>query len=952
VEQKKPLKVAVIAVHGVGDQPPLETVRKIGDLLQDIDIPPPDPAKKPPECPKTHHVDPAYYPFREQAIRINVRPTIVTGERPAETAARNRGPFDAYVSQRMSDGGEDRDVAQEFIRGQLRCYEGEKPQDTYNTVRLEGRRTKRSPDEEERDIHIYEMYWADLSRLKAGLFSIFTELYQVLFHLSSLGVHTVNAAALQHNGDARWGRFRTLQKWATGALTVFIPVINVLMLAFAAVAVGLAAMDKLPWKGRVAVIGAVLATACVVGLGLLLWRRKPPAALWLAPVLLWIGIVAAAILWAWEHSDLDGSEWIRILESVILAGIAGVLVFLLMGAYNKRRPGALKWTWISAAIVFVAGVVMFMITPLPSNVIPAVRVTPGVNGKNHDKVNWTIDPPDAGSISDGVYSPPPSTKEQTVKVTATSKADSTKKDTVTIHLLLPGAVSINPSRDVNVNLDESQVFDIEIVPSYATISLTLTFWVREFETAIAALWGAWTVLLFLAVVVWIAGQLAVKSGDTLGRRSRWTGRLLLSLPALAFLIVTFTGWGLIGMALHGYMPNMAYRPFLPHLEDAGTIPGFISALLTGPIGMALPLVLFLAGLSLLPALWGFFPVVLPEVFPPQSWDALKLKNSDPLGRWLTSAYRWGLLVSGILLYLAITIVFPVGVILAFLTQNEGWLLNFGWLKGLGYLSGAGFAWLFAMRGRLQKLTLGFSSVLDLMLDVDNWLREFPRKSNPKARICGRYSSLLRYIANWQSPEGDGYDRIVIIAHSQGTVISADLLRFFHLEAKGGPLEKYDPELKRLDTIPIRLFTMGSPLRQAYGRRFPYLYEWATHASTAPMDPWKHRDLPRDQAPDPRELGPPGGLTLWDNAYRSGDYVGRNLWRTDDPHCGYVYSPDRMGSPHTVKSPANSTEEIPAGAPPDPENVRLEFCIGAGAHTHYWDETAPMIANELDRLIAL
>lgn len=28
----------------------------------------------------------------------------------------------------------------------------------------------------------------------------------------------------------------------------------------------------------------------------------------------------------------------------------------------------------------------------------------------------------------------------------------------------------------------------------------------------------------------------------------------------------------------------------------------------------------------------------------------------------------------------------------------------------------------------------------------------------------------------------------------------------------------------------------------------------------------------------------------------------------------------------------------------------EFCIGAGAHTHYWDDTAPDIAQALNALI--
>jgi hypothetical protein len=34
----------------------------------------------------------------------------------------------------------------------------------------------------------------------------------------------------------------------------------------------------------------------------------------------------------------------------------------------------------------------------------------------------------------------------------------------------------------------------------------------------------------------------------------------------------------------------------------------------------------------------------------------------------------------------------------------------------------------------------------------------------------------------------------------------------------------------------------------------------------------------------------------------------------------------------------------------PPGNRREFCLGRGAHTHYWDETAPQVALELDRLV--
>jgi hypothetical protein len=131
---------------------------------------------------------------------------------------------------------------------------------------------------------------------------------------------------------------------------------------------------------------------------------------------------------------------------------------------------------------------------------------------------------------------------------------------------------------------------------------------------------------------------------------------------------------------------------------------------------------------------------------------------------------------------------------------------------------------------------------------------------------------------------------VIVAHSQGTVITADLLRF--LRDAASPND--DPQIARLAAMPVYLFTMGCPLRDLYAARFPRLYHWA-------------------RRPEPAALG----VRQWTNAYRSGDYIGRSLWpdeRTDD-------------------------------------STRTDVCIGAGAHTHYWDRTAPMIAEMLDRAIA-
>jgi hypothetical protein len=736
------------------------------------------------------------------------------------------------------------------MRGQLRCYKGEDPEDTYETVRLEGARASRD-GEPARDVHLYELYWADLSRLKAGLFSIFTELYQVLFHLSSVGTHTIDAAAMHHRSPA-WKRYRRAQSWASVMLTVPIPLINLFMLAVASVALGLAGLKHAPVPAQTATVGAVLATTFVASLGLWLWKRESPAAVWSFPVALWIAITAGATAWGYAHPELKHHEMLNVLESVFLAAAAGGLIALLIRAYNRRRPGASQWAVWLASLLLAMGAV---------------------------------------------------------------------------HLFL----RLGSHRG------------------------TLVFWVGEFEALSMALTVCWAMFFVLGIAAWGLGVRAVREVNKgperdVAARSCWTAQLLLSLPSFVFVTVTLAIWGLIAFAALKILPPVEYSPLLR--KESRMLDDFIRKILSGPVEQALPVVLLLAAIAILPAIWSLGPVAWREVFPPEPYEALHGPGSVRLGRWLTRAFA-GLKISGRVLYAAMMFVMPLAVAfcgVVYVLQSSAlplpqWMdilfkvVGSRWVSALGVFSGAAFAWLFAMRGSLRKLALGFRPVLNIILDIDNWLREHPLDANPKARICGRYVSLLRYVCNWRHPiTGQRYDKIVILAHSQGTVVSADLLRFIHAEA-AGPMGAYDPQLARLDEIPVYFFTMGCPLRQMYGLRFPYLYEWARHEVQSPMESWSSGDLPADRHPHPTQLGAAMGLALWVNAYRSGDYIGRNLWRTDG--CEYLWNGDVAAS-HVTPSPYNSTDG----------GVRLEFCIGAGAHTHYWDRTAPMIARELDRLIGL
>jgi hypothetical protein len=161
--------------------------------------------------------------------------------------------------------------------------------------------------------------------------------------------------------------------------------------------------------------------------------------------------------------------------------------------------------------------------------------------------------------------------------------------------------------------------------------------------------------------------------------------------------------------------------------------------------------------------------------------------------------------------------------------------------------------------------------------------------------------------------------VVIVSHSLGTVITVDLLRFLRRSTESAE----ERPLRRLGLTPagdgevaLDLVTMGSPLRQLFGFHFPHLYGWTRAAARDASS-----DLP---------AAAPLGVRSWLNVYRSGDYVGRNLWA--GASAAGVY--DRAGEP----------------PPPDAEG-RADWCVGYGAHTHYWDETAPDVAAALDRLVA-
>jgi len=237
----------------------------------------------------------------------------------------------------------------------------------------------------------------------------------------------------------------------------------------------------------------------------------------------------------------------------------------------------------------------------------------------------------------------------------------------------------------------------------------------------------------------------------------------------------------------------------------------------------------------------------------------------------------------------------------------GWLDHFQGetLVSAGKWVAGGALTIAALGARFTQTFGRVRVIIDAVLDIDNYFGDPPSRQPPRSRIYSRYASLLAYL------RAQGYVRIVIVSHSQGTVISADLLRYLHVQRRL-------PDL--VGHVPVALVTVGSPLRALYAERFPLMYRWvgsnATGFATA--------------APDAADIG----VIEWVNACRSGDYVGRFIWSTCDSGSFRVATVDQAGNVDARRS-----------------GDRTEFCLGAGGHTHYFSNDAAALAVEIDRLIA-
>lgn len=785
-------KVAVIAIHGVGDPSAGSTAQSLTALL----------------VAQEHY---RHVGADQLLVKVNaVHPG---------TQAQPKPPWyslfsSAFTAQRLGRGAktpQDEDLHAGLAR---HLIEGIELDDADRVYRVQRERLA-APCQPQRQVDVLDLHWGDLSGLDNAAQRILTELYTLIFHLCQLGRDTVHHLAMYmrgaHPGHGTAARVLSYaQQWSDALLTKPSAVLNALLVLLTLWWLPLAAIGKSGKLSSWAVPG-VSASAVIALLALLAWCYRPSSRARFAGAVAGLAVFGVALALAVMGSPLM-VYWVAALWMLTLFGLFEAFLHFC----EERVHGALLWGRV--AMVAMVGVMLLGIRHRRENPLPLLQPAP---------LDWLAQAAGAG-----------------------------------------------------------------------------------IEAITAALLVVWSVMSLAVLVTVLAGSwLKWRSADPVVSRSVDTGRIGLYASTALFVTLTVAAWTLAIDTVVASFGGAAYQPFYPGVLEA-TVGDFARA------RYADAALTFSIVLLVLAVLLGWLVAVLvPSVIAEFAAPAPHSDGSR-LGRWLSgsgkSLTRWTprviLFGAGVFIVWA---VYATGAVSCGAAQLQGdatrllcgvvgtvrqwsndWL---GWLLSIVAGSAAGLVVVGArVFGSLGKIRIA----LDAALDVDKHFREFPERATPRGRIAARVCSLL------EATRGMGYTRVVLVAHSQGTIITTELLRYLSL---------CQPE--RVAALPpLYLLTCGCPLRQLYEARFPALYPWARtvhpEGATGP-----HAD----------QLG----VRKWTNMYCTGDYVGRWVW---------------------VPRPGAEEELLLTGVNLD-DGTHRQICIGKGAHTHYYDTQQRAMADEVQALIA-
>ncbi|MEP6873239.1 MAG: hypothetical protein ABI887_02660 [Burkholderiales bacterium] len=685
-------------------------------------------------------------------------------------------------------------------------------------------------------LDVFEMHWADLSRLSSSAPRIVSELFTLLFHLSKLGADAVGLAAttFPKNRPLQWLNF--FQRNADWLYSRWLALVSLQLVV--------CALLVLP---RGVLAGHALGS--------------------LAAGLLAVLSVVVAALWVYRGK----ASWLKASLACIVPGVlAAIALVWLVGSHWPTAAPWLMAAWIVVIVVLHDGLLRF-----------CERRFRAVLGIGRLLL------------------------------------------ALTLALVLWGG----------------QLFGMNNWDGWALGVLNAV------EGLLLGQVALWMLITPLIVGIVVAGMLAGRAArprsakddaTTTVQQAVVTGRLGLFVSLGIFLAFTMTAWTMFAAPLKSLAADLHYTPWW---FGSTTMPAaeFVQQRLVNstenfaPVALALLVLLGFIALSFLPSL-------LIEV------RAVEGVQSARLGRWLTLGNRaierlacwWSWLLLPLLLVAALVLAASQwqqwadhqtcttaeraaasdgNCIAAITTQVhaltdpllESWSSTQSTsnkaLASLVLALSGGAAGLIAIGGMAFKKVRALRAPLDAALDVDNHFREFPRDAISRVQIVERYVALLERVIT------AGHTEIAIVSHSQGTVITADLLRYLQQrerllrpgQAAGDALVALGARLRGH----VRLLTVGSPLRQLYALRFPVMYGWVLGNVNGP-----HR------GPSPAALG----AVRWINLWGSGDYVGRWLWAS----AGGA-QPTALQFPEEDYAPTLRSHD-----------GWRDQCIGADAHTHYFE----------------
>ena len=738
-------RVAVVAVHGVGKHDAGCSARSMADLLLGLNA-----CNDPAECSP-------YVSFTEEGIEVPLPgPAVFFDCAPSKkdlwttlrtTFEERRGFFeDKFRLKNWRPELREKivaaDISNEFMHSQLCEYEGDPLHGKYESFRLAGERSGAAGPKTQ--VHIYEMYWADLAKRNNSFIRFFVSFYQLLIHLSSLGRTAVDHAALEHTGSQPWLFAQRSYNYAARVLTLGIFNLLVLLPVVAFAPITLLLKDGAALAGATALSAlAAAGLAAAAGSRMGRWFGARSGAFFLFFCAL-VGLAGASAAWAAYRGFAGHPEGAKVTLALGWWIVAYLIVGWIFSAYDVVRSGAKESG--ALGMVLVAGGFIACFFCAQSSGYPS--------------------PYSAAAF---------------------------------------------------------------MMIQYVFLGLRLF----------------WAFLIFLALLAFLLEFVCVVSAKSREEKARAraafrTGRFALAVPAVLLILLSIFAWS--GVFHYAWNHVSLYRadnpetnrplpeaPLWDSLEvlriPRSEIPQLLrshpEAVTPAPSDpdickadtgatfqncQMLEATLFQGAPIGLPAVLlslnaGFFLLILLAI--PSAWQEFKHPRgatngrSRRLGEWLTGAFG-SFRVAVILIWMAAfgvpafciaaaTICYfrQTGIHPSYMYVLYTWAAH-SWTLELILRSGPIVASLAVLMATVGKSVFkSASTVLDTVLDVDNYLRTSPAKDTPRASVVERYVALLHFLHAYRGPDGRGYDRIVIVAHSLGSLISADVLRFLKHDKDAG-----------------------------------------------------------------------------------------------------------------------------------------------------------------------